>query len=160
MEEKTSNGVKATDTGFVIKKSAPGLGHGLFANKNIKKGDFILEYIGKKIPTPIADKMKSRYLFEINEEWTIDGSAKTNTARYINHSCNPNTAAEIFEDRVMIFAVRGIKKREEITIDYDTEYFDEFIRPIGCKCSECASKSKGIFPRRSFNGRLREANLK
>ena len=39
----------------------------------------------------------------------------------------------------MITAVRAIKKGEELTIDYDTEYFDEFIRPVGCKCESCVS---------------------
>ena len=112
------------------------MGQGLFAQCNIKKGEFILEYTGKKIPTAVADAMEtSRYLFEIDEEWTIDGSPRSNTARYINHSCNPNTEAEIVDGHIMITAVQNIKKGEELTIDYDTEYFDEFIRPVGCKCA-------------------------
>jgi len=147
MKKEASNGVKTIDARFIIKKSAPGMGQGLFAGKKIKKGEFVLEYTGKKIPTTVADKMTSRYLFEINEEWTIDGSARTNTARYINHSCNSNTAAEILEDKIMIFALRDIKRGEEVTIDYDTEYFDEFIRPVGCKCAQCISTSKRLLAR-------------
>ncbi|MBI5457945.1 SET domain-containing protein [Candidatus Kaiserbacteria bacterium] len=128
--------MKTIDTRFEIRTSKPGTGQGLFAVVAIKKGEFILEYIGRKIPTAIADSMKeARYLFEIDEDWTIDGSGSSNTARYINHSCDPNTEAEIDEGRIMIHAVRDIKKGEELTIDYDTEYFDEFIRPAGCKCS-------------------------
>lgn len=111
------------------------MGHGLFAVVPIRKGDFILEYTGKRIPTALADTMKSRYLFEIDEDWTIDGASRSNTARYINHSCEPNTEAEIEDGRILIHAVRDIKEGEELTIDYDTEYFDEFIRPTGCKCS-------------------------
>lgn len=118
----------------MIRKSKPGTGRGLFAACDIKKGDFILEYTGKKIPTPFADTLKSRYLFEIDEIWTIDGSPRSNIARYINHSCDPNTEAEIRDGRIMIEAKRDIKKGEELTIDYDTEYFDEFIRPVGCRC--------------------------
>ncbi|MCR4281310.1 MAG: SET domain-containing protein [Candidatus Kaiserbacteria bacterium] len=138
--------MKTIDARFIIKKSGPGMGKGLFANKRIKKGEFILEYIGEKIPTSVADKMTSRYLFEINEKWTIDGSTRSNTARYINHACSPNTSAEVLEDKIMIFAVREIRKGEEITIDYDTEYFDEFIRPIGCRCAQCISKSNRLMP--------------
>ncbi len=111
------------------------MGQGLFAARDIHNGDFILEYTGKKVPTPYADTLKSRYLFEIDEEWTIDGSPLSNTARYINHSCEPNTVARIKDGRIMIYAQKNITKGEEITIDYDTEYFDEFIQPIGCKCS-------------------------
>ncbi len=131
--------MKTIDARFEIRTSKPGTGQGLFAVVPIRKGDFVLEYTGRKIPTAVADSMKeARYLFEIDNDWTIDGSSLSNTARYINHSCDPNTEAEIDEDRIMITAVRAIKKGEELTIDYDTEYFDEFIRPVGCKCTRCA----------------------
>ncbi len=126
--------METIDARFIIRKSKPGTGLGLFAQCDIKKGDFILEYTGKMVPTPTADTLKSRYLFEIDEVWTIDGSPRSNTARYINHSCDPNTEADIVDGRIMIEARRSIKKGEELTIDYDTEYFDEFIRPVGCKC--------------------------
>jgi len=127
------------DTRFEIRRSKPGMGQGLFAVVPIRKGDFILEYTGKKIPTALADTMTSRYLFEIDKDWTIDGSARSNTARYINHACDPNTEAEIENGRILIHAVRNIKKGEELTVDYDSEYFDEFIRPVGCKCVKCAT---------------------
>ena len=130
--------MKTIDARFKIRRSKPGTGLGLFALQDIPKGEFILEYTGKKIPTAVADTMKdSRYLFEIDEEWTIDGSPRSNTARYINHSCEPNTEAEIDDGRIVITAVRDIKNGEELTIDYDTEYFEEFIKPVGCKCEHC-----------------------
>ena len=74
------------------------MGDGLFATVPIKKGEFIMEYTGERLPTAIADERESRYLFEIDEDWTIDGSDKSNTARYINHSCDPNAEAEIVEE--------------------------------------------------------------
>lgn len=125
-------------TPVVVKKARLGTGRGLFAASAFKKGDFIAEYTGIKIPTAHADTSKSRYLFEIDSEWTIDGSPRSNIARYINHSCDPNTEAEIREGKILISAARSIKRGEEITIDYDTEYFDEFIRPVGCKCGATA----------------------
>jgi len=131
--------MRTMDTRFEIRRSKPGMGQGLFAVVPIRKGDFILEYTGKKIPTALADTMTSRYLFEIDKDWTIDGSARSNTARYINHACDPNTEAEIENGRILIHAVRNIKKGEELTVDYDSEYFDEFIRPVGCKCVKCAT---------------------
>ncbi|OGG55744.1 hypothetical protein A2680_02545 [Candidatus Kaiserbacteria bacterium RIFCSPHIGHO2_01_FULL_55_37] len=132
--------MKTIDARFEVRKSKPGTGLGLFAISDIQKGEFILEYTGRKIPTAVADTMnKARYLFEIDGNWTIDGSIRSNTARYINHSCDPNTEAEIDDGHIMITAVRAIKKGEELTIDYDTEYFDEFIRPVGCKCESCVS---------------------
>ena len=121
-------------TPVVVKKSRAGTGQGLFAAAMFRKGEFIAEYTGTKIPAALADISKSRYLFEIDSEWTIDGSTRLNIARYINHSCAPNAEAGICEGKIFISAVRTIRRGEEITIDYDTEYFDEFIRPTGCKC--------------------------
>lgn len=116
------------------------MGHGLFASAAIATGDFILEYSGEKIPTPYADTLDSRYLFEIDSRWTIDGATLSNIARYINHSCEPNCEAEIRDGHILIFAARDIRQGEEISIDYGEEYFDEFIRPIGCKCARCMSR--------------------
>jgi hypothetical protein len=126
------------DPRFEVRNSRPGTGLGLFAKAPIKKGDFILHYIGEKISTKVADEHPGKYLFEIDSEWTIDGEVPENTARYINHDCYPNTEAEISEDdQIEIHAVRDIAAGEELTIDYGDEYFDEFIRPFGCKCASC-----------------------
>jgi hypothetical protein len=123
---------------FVRRKSRRGLGLGLFTKHDIRSGEFVVEYTGSRIPTKHADTLKTRYLFEVDEDWTVDGSSRTNLARYINHSCNPNCEAEIHNGRIYICAVRNIKAGEELSIDYGEEYFDEFIRPSGCKCERCA----------------------
>lgn len=125
---------------FAIRKSRPGLGHGLFATASLGRGDFILEYTGRRIPTRQADALASRYLFEIDRRWTIDGSSRSNIARYINHSCTPNCEGDIRDGRILIYAARDIVKGEEFTIDYGEEYFDEFIRPTGCKCMKCSKQ--------------------
>lgn len=128
-----------TTAPYVIRRSRPGMGCGLFAARDIAAGEFICEYTGKKIPTKVADELETRYLFELDKKWTIDGSPRSNIARYINHSCCPNVEAEIDEgDRILIHAIRDIDKGEEFGIDYGEEYFDEFIKPVGCMCEGCA----------------------
>lgn len=123
---------------YRIGKSPTGMG--LFAILHIIKGTDIVEYTGERIPTAVADERATKYLFELDDDWTIDGSVRTNIARYINHSCDPNSEAEIDGDgRIMIVALRDILPGEEITFDYGDEYFNEFIRPVGCRCSRCAS---------------------
>ena len=130
-------------TDFEVRKSNhEGVGLGLFARARIQKGAFILEYTGVRIPTKTADEHPGRYLFEVNDEWTIDGEPSHNVARYINHSCDPNTEATIERDRINIYAARTIQVGEELTIDYGEEYFDEFIRPVGCRCGSARCRSK------------------
>lgn len=125
-----------------MRKAKIGSGHGLFATESIKKGAFILEYTGKRLDSKVADELPTRYLFHIDDQWTIDGSPRSNLARYINHGCDPNCEVEIEEDdlptepgHIMIYAVKKIEKGEELTFDYGEEYYKEFIKPAGCKCS-------------------------
>lgn len=125
---------------FKVKRAVRGKGLGLFAVEPIKKGEFVVEYVGKKIPTSSVYGLSTRYLFEIDDEVTIDGSTRQNIARYINHSCKPNAEVEIENGRINIYAKRNIKSGEELGYDYGEEYFDEFIKPHGCKCASCTTK--------------------
>lgn len=123
---------------FRIGRSGPGRGLGLYARRYFQNGEFVIEYTGRKISTKEADALSTRYLFEIDKRWTIDGSPRSNIARYINHSCEPNCEADIFDEKILISALRDIEQGEELTFDYGKEYFDEFIKPIGCKCQKCS----------------------
>jgi SET domain-containing protein len=125
--------MKEMDPRFEIRES-PGAGWGLFARQDIKEGDFILEYTGTKVSTKIADASESKYLFEIDDDWTIDGVGQDNHARWINHACFPNVEADVLDGKILIHALRDIFAGEELTIDYGDEYFDEFIKPHGCMC--------------------------
>ena len=127
-----------THSPYAIRKSRPGCGLGLFATDGFKTGEFVIEYTGKKIPTKEADDLNTRYLFEVDKHWTIDGSVRSNIARYINHSCFPNCESDVEEGRIIIRALRDIEAGEELSFDYGEEYFDEFIKPQGCKCDACA----------------------
>jgi SET domain-containing protein len=120
---------------IIRKKSNTGLG--IFANEDIKKGQFIIEYTGEKITTEEADRRGGQYLYEINSKWTIDGKGRDNLARYINHSCKPNAEADVKGHQVVITAIKNIPKGTEITYDYGLEFWNEFIKPKGCKCSDC-----------------------
>jgi SET domain-containing protein len=123
---------------FRIARSKPGMGFGLFARTPIDRGTFVVEYTGRKISTAYADTLPTRYLFEIDKDWTIDGSSRTNIARYINHSCEPNCEADIHDDHILISALRDIDAGEELTLDYGKEYFDEFLGPARCLCRKCS----------------------
>ena len=118
--------------GLRVGRSSAGLG--LFAMRSFKKGERIIEYVGRTISNAEAYTSRSKYLFEVNNRRTIDGVARANTARYINHSCRPNCEPEIERGRIYVDANKNIKVGEEFVYDYGEEYFNEHIKPYGCRC--------------------------
>ena len=115
-------------------------GLGLFATKPIKKRVRLAEYKGPRLSLKQAEKAEAngnRYLFEVNSRWTIDGKARSNIARYFNHSCNPNADTTIRGHHIYIFTLRNIKPGEEIVYDYGIDYLRNVIGKSNCKCSRC-----------------------
>ena len=133
---------KFTPVGYklLVKRSRTGLG--LFAGEDIKKGTCVIEYVGRTLTKEEEYSSNSLYLFEVSKKKTIDGAARSNTARYINHSCAPNCEIEIKKERVLVMAKRNIKAGEELAYDYDTDYFKEYIEPKGCLCLKCSPLPK------------------
>ena len=132
----------------------------MFTRVPIRKGQFIIRYSGRKIPTETADDLDTRYLFEVNTRWTIDGATRRNIARYINHSCRPNAEVYFVKHAIKIRAIRNIKAGDEITYHYGRNYVEAFIKPVGCRCLACARKkarlraeSRAKRLRKKMNGR-------
>ena len=121
-----------------VRKSVAGLG--LFAEEEIPKGRFIIEYWGDLMTDEDAQYVGGKYLFELENGKTIDGKKRENIARYANHSCKPNAEVRIVGNRVFIFSTKRIKAKDEIVYDYGEEYFDYYIKPHGCRCKACTDK--------------------
>ncbi len=123
---------------FRIGRSDTGLG--LFATRLIKKKTRITEYKGPILDHETAVRAENRgnrYLFEVSKNRTIDGTPRSNIARYANHSCNPNSEPIIWCGRVFIRALRHINPGEEIVYDYGTDYLKNVIGRSNCRCSRC-----------------------
>ena len=129
---------------YRVGRSRTGLG--LFATRKIKKGTKIIRYFGPLLDSRKKkdDAIENKYLFELNNRWTIDGSVRDNVARYINHACKPNAESDVKprKRRVFIRAIRDIEPGDEINYDYGTDYFKAYLKPIGCKCAACEKKRK------------------
>ena len=126
---------------FRIGRAVTGLG--LFATRPIKKNSRIAEYTGRLLTTKQAaapERNGNRYLYEINSRWTIDGTPRSNVARYANHSCNPNAETYNVKRRVFLRAMRNIKPGEEIVYDYGIDYLKNVIGRSNCQCSRCRKR--------------------
>jgi SET domain-containing protein len=129
---------------YRIGRSRTGLG--LFATKPIKKGTRIIRYFGPMLDCNKEedDAIENKYLFQITKRWTVDGSVRENVARYINHACKPNAESDVRARKRKIFirAIKNIEPGEEINYDYGTDYFKEYLKPIGCLCAACEKKRR------------------
>ncbi len=131
---------KETNARYKVKVGRSRTGLGLYAMEPIPKGKKIIEYVGKVMVDEPDDDKNSLYIFNINQKVEIDGAPRFNTARYINHSCRPNAESDTYKDHVWIKSRKAIRMGEEITYDYGKEYFDEYIKPKGCRCDKCEEK--------------------
>jgi hypothetical protein len=129
---------------YRIGRSKTGLG--LFATQPIKKGAKIIRYFGPMLDCKKEkdDAVENKYLFQITKRWTVDGSVRKNIARYINHACKPNAESDVSTRKlkIVIRAIKNIEPGQEINYDYGTEYYKEYLKPIGCKCDSCEKKRK------------------
>ncbi|XWS73134.1 hypothetical protein CRYUN_Cryun02cG0099200 [Craigia yunnanensis] len=119
-------------------------GWGVEAAEPIKKGDFVIEYIGEVIDDARCEQrlwdmkykgVKNFYMCEIRKDFTIDATFKGNTSRFLNHSCDPNCVLEKWqvegETRVGVFSSRSIEVGEPLTYDYR---FVQFGPEVKCYC--------------------------
>ncbi|MGE3535876.1 MAG: SET domain-containing protein [Candidatus Tectimicrobiota bacterium] len=119
---------------------SPIAGQGLFATQLIPQGSRILEYIGEKISKQESARRlaaHNNYIFHLNYRYDIDGQSLENTARYINHSCDPNCEIEKVGEQIWILALRDIQIGEELSFNYgyDAQEYEKF--PCHCGARVC-----------------------
>ncbi len=117
-----------------VKRGISGLG--LFAEEEIPRSVFVIEYWGDIVTDDEADRVGGKYLFRLERGKTILGNHKENPARFMNHSCAPNCVAEMDGNRIFIYSRRRIAPGEELTYDYGKEYWEDHIGK-DCRCSAC-----------------------
>jgi histone-lysine N-methyltransferase SETD2 len=123
-------------------KETQGSGNGLFAMEDVKKGDYIIEYVGRIV----YEEQDNVYGMKISDmDLWIDPTSTGCPAKYMNHSCEPNCNLEQWAvdglPRMCFFAIEDIKSGEELTFDYNWELKavskDMFVKSATkCKCGK------------------------
>jgi uncharacterized protein len=111
------------------------IGRGLFAKKNIKKGEIITTFSGGIKKVIIKNKEDSEsfvgtHLLGLKRTLWL-APKKEDPLYYTNHSCNPNSG---IKGAVRLYALRDISKDEEITFDYSTTEEDIYWS-MECNCN-------------------------
>ncbi|MDR5752377.1 MULTISPECIES: SET domain-containing protein-lysine N-methyltransferase [unclassified Caballeronia] len=107
-------------------RTSPVHGRGVFAVTRLSAGETILEYKGELVSWKEAQRRYQRsaaedghtFFFDLDDGRVIDGAQGGNSARRVNHSCEPNCEAEQRGRRVFFHALRDIEPDEELFIDY------------------------------------------
>jgi hypothetical protein len=108
-------------------------GQGLFAAQAIPKGTRIIQYIGEKISSRERARRLAAgnaYIFHLTYRYAIDGQTLENTARYINHSCDPNCEVEKTPDTIWIVAVRDIAAARQASLPCRRDTHDDTRLPF------------------------------
>ncbi|XP_076345841.1 histone-lysine N-methyltransferase NSD2-like isoform X2 [Tachypleus tridentatus] len=109
-------------------------GWGLQALRDIKKGEFVIEYVGELIDEEECQKRLKQmheendtnfYFLTIDKDRIIDAGPKGNLSRFMNHSCQPNCETQKWtvngDTRVGLFATCDIPAGSELTFNYNLE---------------------------------------
>ena len=119
---------------------------GVFALRAIPAGQRILEYRGEVTSWRRASARFRRsgmpghtFIFGLDDGRVIDGRVGGNSARWLNHSCQPN--CEAIEDergRVFIETLRDVMPGDELFIAYgltiDDAITPELAADYSCSC--------------------------
>ncbi|WP_322049489.1 SET domain-containing protein-lysine N-methyltransferase [Paraburkholderia sp. J67] len=114
-------------------------GSGVFARQDLAAGEIVLEYRGECVDQYAAFSRlaANRFLLGLGSGRIINGDCRGNTARWINHSCDPNCVTVERNGRVFIQAPRAIRIGSEITIDHALRFaraITPAMRRFVCHC--------------------------
>ena len=130
---------------FTIKESKIG-GKGCFATEDIKDGEVITELKGEEVSLKEIKKRIAEGRENLDDPLQIDDYLYIDLdepSRTFNHSCDPNSGVR---GKNELFAIKDIKKGEEITYDYSTVVGTtvdiDVIWSMNCNCGsrDCRKK--------------------
>jgi len=139
-------------------------GKGVYAVCAIRKGERIVEYKGEQIDWPEALRRHPHdpaqpnhtFYFSLDSGYVIDGNSQGNSAKWINHSCEPNCEATTSNgkngQRVYIHALRDIAVGEELFYDYglviDERHTKKLKAEHACWCGSANCRGTMLAPKR------------
>jgi uncharacterized protein len=143
--------------GRIVARRSPIHGRGVFAVTELPRGGRILEYRGEVISWDeaiarhqAATDAGHTFYFDRGDGSVIDGGRGGNSARWINHGCEPNCETVETDGRVFVHALRPISAGEELLIDYRLavdDPDDEEVRALyACECGAPSCRRTMLAP--------------
>ena len=152
---------RAAATGRRIQIRRSGVhGKGVYAVQPIAEGEVLIEYTGEVIGWQEAQdrhphdplQPNHTFYFHVDDDRVIDANCGGNSARWINHSCDPNCFADEQGGRIFITALRGIAAGEELNYDYglvlDERHTAKVKAEYPCWCGAASCRGTLLAPKR------------
>lgn len=118
----------------IIVKDAGKKGKGVFALRDFKKGEFIFRgRTGRIVHKKDLPKLYKDDRMHLNEIDYDTYEVMRVPGKFLNHSCDPNSISK----RSSLFAMKRIRKGEEITVDYRINAFDRNKWRCYCGSKNC-----------------------
>ncbi|KAJ8920113.1 hypothetical protein NQ315_011769 [Exocentrus adspersus] len=149
-----------------------GRGWGLKTLAPIKKGQFVIEYVGelidseeyqRRIQKMHKQKEENYYFLTIDKDRMIDAGPKGNQARFMNHCCQPNCETQKWtvngDTRVGLFATQDIPVGTELTFNYNLECVGKEKKVCRCGAPNC-SGFIGVKAKQKSESRKRKRTAK
>ncbi len=78
-------------------------------------------------------------IVEMSIRRAIDATQSKDALRYTNHSCALNVTMRLRSGRIELYAMRGVRSGEELTIDYGETHHGGH---LACRCGapRCAGR--------------------
>lgn len=127
------------------------VGWGLRTTQDIKKGEFVIEYVGELIDEAECNRRMeikmdkgdtTFYFLTIDKERIIDAGPAANHARFMNHSCQPNCETQKWvvngQTKVGLFAVCDIPAGSELTFNYNLDCRGNEKMQCRCNSDNCS----------------------
>lgn len=116
-------------------------GKGVFARRDFRRGEAILDIDDSHVVTDPSSLTREQHDFEVDYLARGKMVIMQPPERYINHSCEPNSYVKTTSGVRRLYAMRDIREREEITLDYSINGYGEGTFECNCASDQC----RGVF---------------
>ncbi len=153
-----TNSPQTSKRRFQVRRSSVH-GRGVFAVAPIARDDVIIEYTGEVIGWPEAlrrhphdpNDPNHTFYFSLEGGKVIDAKVGGNSARWINHACEPNCQADETDGRVFIRALRDLQPGDELFYDYglvlDERQTAKLKKQYACRCGSPSCRGTMLAPK-------------
>ncbi|MEC9357683.1 MAG: SET domain-containing protein-lysine N-methyltransferase [Pseudomonadota bacterium] len=151
----------------IIVRRSPIHGNGMFAARDLPAEYRLIQYQGRLLTHAQADRRYGgsiesghTFLFTLNDRYVLDGNEGGNSARWMNHSCEPNCQAVLHEhpgkdrrrDRIFIETLRPVRAGEELVYDYgivlEVPHTQRLKKLWACRCGTAACTGTLLKPKK------------